>query len=146
MKMNKQQLEHLSHRLNEKIHTEETNHINSKALRELADEKAHLKGNDGAIQIVGKATKTELQSLLSGFLSASYFNSSMLSSAIRELPSAVTVNNRIEKLDAEMKILTRERDEDIAKLRKKRDAVYDQAVFADSPEAVMEAVEKFMAS
>jgi len=144
--MNKQQLEHLSRRLNEKIKDAREKHPNSKVIEALSKEKSELNGDKGLLSIVGKATKTELQSCFSSLLlSESYVHRTGVENALRELPAAVSVNNRIEKLDTEIVILKRERTADIAKLEKKRDAVYDQAVFADSPEEVMKAIEKFLA-
>lgn len=101
----------------------------------------------GAYQILSKTTKTQLQELLKDLLTAPgavYRNP--LISKIHELPAAAPINARIAQLNVEINLLQEEREADITKLRAKRDAVYDQAVFADSPEEVLKTIEAFMAS
>ncbi len=146
-KMNNTQLQHLSSRLNAKIHAAEIAHPNTQKIADLNSEKLTLSDLTGALQILGKSTKTQLQSFLSELLvtpGAIYKNP--LISKIRKLPAAASVNARIDKLEIEINLLHEERKAGMIKLRTKRDVVYDQAVFADSPEEVLKAIEAFMAS
>ncbi len=146
-KMNNNQLQHLSSRLNTKIRDAKTTHPNTQKIQDLESERLALSDLTGTYQILSKTTKTQLQELLKDLLTAPgavYRNP--LISKIHELPAAAPINARIAQLNVKINLLQEEREADITKLRAKRDAVYDQAVFADSPEEVLKTIEAFMAS
>jgi hypothetical protein len=143
--MNKQQLEHLNRRLEDKITAAAQMHPNTARINKLDLQKTELTGNAGALKILGLATKSELQTLVGEFISAK--NSAYYSELLKkifELPAAVTVNQRIARIVAEINALQRVVDQQSTELRKKKAAVYDLAIFADSPEDVLKAIESFL--
>lgn len=142
-KMNKGQLDHLDRRLSEKLALTRKNHPITAQIKVVQTQRGTLVNDQRAT--VAKMSKADLLQVVTDQLDKGHKYGGTLADSIKRSAPAKSYLKKEKGLLLQIDKLKKLLDRDMAKHEVAKQAVFDQAVFADSPEDVLKVIADFMA-